>query len=210
MNALFWRRQQIISGIENIFTELDWKQKLIFNTLPVVGSCRPGDNLLFPSTLYIYLGCSSGCLLRQHIFRKHPNCSYYFYIVKYYARYNNHIYLYPFLFPILYRIIPYLFFLWLSSQEICLNKIAYYSFFSNIYFNCCFKPLSILGYTCKKMSDNKFIYFLFIALKIDMYKCIIICICTNKPCYLQDKMITIVFMELTQINLQTKYTLILL
>jgi hypothetical protein len=28
-------------------------KKRIFNTLPVVRGCRPGDNLLSPSTLYM-------------------------------------------------------------------------------------------------------------------------------------------------------------
>jgi hypothetical protein len=30
------------------------KKKRIFNTLPVVRDCRPGDNLLSPSTLYMF------------------------------------------------------------------------------------------------------------------------------------------------------------
>jgi hypothetical protein len=58
---------KIISGIENIIVEPDFK-KLIFNTLPFVRRYRPDDNLLSPSTLYMF-GLSTGLLPSS----SHPN-----------------------------------------------------------------------------------------------------------------------------------------
>ena len=47
----FAEDNKIISGIENTIAESD-KTKQIFNTLSVGCGCRPGNNLLTPSTLY--------------------------------------------------------------------------------------------------------------------------------------------------------------
>jgi len=53
----FAEDNKIISGIDNTITKLDLKP--IFNTLPIIRGCRPGDNLLSPSTWYMF-GLFSG------------------------------------------------------------------------------------------------------------------------------------------------------
>jgi hypothetical protein len=50
----FAEDNKITSDIENTITELDWKKR-DFSTLLVVRGCRLGDNLLSPSTLYMFV-----------------------------------------------------------------------------------------------------------------------------------------------------------
>ena len=52
-------------------------------------NCRPVDNQLFPSTLYIFALFTTDLFTRQQFFRKTSKLSYYFYIVKYYVRHTN-------------------------------------------------------------------------------------------------------------------------
>jgi hypothetical protein len=49
----FVEDNKIISSIEKTITETNWKKR-IFSTLPIVRGCSPGDNLLSPSTIYMF------------------------------------------------------------------------------------------------------------------------------------------------------------
>jgi hypothetical protein len=81
LNVLFCRRRQHMFryGNHNEWTGL--KNKRISSALPVVRGCRPSDNVLSPSTLYMF-GLSN---------RLSPSStlSYYFHIVNNYVRNNN-------------------------------------------------------------------------------------------------------------------------
>ena len=62
--------------------KLGMEKNPIFNTLPVVRSCRPGDNLLFPATLHmfgLFAGLSPSSV---NFFVKYPNLPYYCYSVR--------------------------------------------------------------------------------------------------------------------------------
>ena len=75
----FAEDNKIISGMKNTITEQDWKKTRIFNAIAMVRGCRPGDNLLSPSTFYMF-GLFTELSTLSAIFRKTSELSYYSYI----------------------------------------------------------------------------------------------------------------------------------
>jgi hypothetical protein len=84
----FAEDKKIISSIENTITEPDWKKKTFSTHFGMSGIVDRVTTYCFPLH-YICLCCSPGCLPHQQIFSKTSKLSYYFYMVKYYVRYNN-------------------------------------------------------------------------------------------------------------------------
>ena len=80
----FAEDNRIISCIDNTITVPDWRKR-IFNTLPIVDRSKGYCVHLH----YLSLACSPASKPVQQMFTKTSKLSYYFYIVNYYARYNN-------------------------------------------------------------------------------------------------------------------------